>query len=114
MRSSTSAGTALSTVSAMSASPPCAVRLTCAPAMLTPASPRLRADGADDAGPVGVAEEDQVAARRQLDVEAVDLGELLDLPGAGERAGDRHLLAGRQHAAHGDEVAVVGALGVGA
>ena len=55
---------ALSTVSAISASPPCAVRLTWAPAMLTPASPSARADQPDDAGPVVVAEEHQVLARR--------------------------------------------------
>ena len=36
---SSSAVTGLSTVTAMSASPPRVVRLTCAPAMLTPASP---------------------------------------------------------------------------
>src|SRR3954468_18409242 len=40
MSSRTSAGTALSTVRAISASPPCDVRLTWAPAMLMPAVPR--------------------------------------------------------------------------
>jgi hypothetical protein len=39
------------------------------------------ADHADDAGPVVVAEEQQVLLGDQLDVEAVDLDELLDLRG---------------------------------
>ena len=52
--------------------------------------------------------------RQQVDVEAVDLGELLDLARAGQGPGDRDLLAGGQDPAQGQQVAVVGTLRVGA
>ncbi len=104
---STSAGTALSTVTAISASPPRRVRLTWAPAMFTPASPSRAPTTPTTPGPVGVAEEQQVALQPQVDVVAVDLGELLHLLRAGQRAGHAHRPAAGQHAADGDQVAVV-------
>src|SRR4051794_19881285 len=45
---------------------------------------------------VVVLEEDHVCGCDDVDVEAVDLGELLDVPRAGERAADRDLGAGRE------------------
>ena len=83
------------------------------PAMLTPASPRIRADGADHARAVGVGEEREVLGGLEVDAEAVDLDEPLLLRDADERAGDRDLGAVGQRAADGDQVAVVGALGLG-
>src|SRR4029453_9898769 len=96
---SSSAGTGLSTVTAISASPPRVVRLTWAPAMFTPAPPRAAAagattprgaaprgpgvvppapagggpDGAHHARAVGVDEEQQVGGEVQVDVEPVHL-----------------------------------------
>ena len=87
---------------------PSASRETCMPAMLTPASPRIRPTSADHAGAVGVAEERQVLGGRQVDVEAVDLDDLL-----GAAAGPTSVpetetdCAVGQGAAHGDQVAVV-------
>src|SRR5207253_2551742 len=49
-------------------------------------SAKSRTHAPDDTGLVGVAEEQQVVRGEQVDVEAVDLGELLDLPRAAERA----------------------------
>ncbi len=59
------------------------------PPMLTPASPRMLADRADDARPVGVLEDEHVVGQRHLEVVAVDADELLDHLRAGERARDR-------------------------
>ena len=81
-----SAGTALSTVSAIRASPPCGRAADLRPGDVDPRLAERRADGADDAGPVGVPEEQQVLGRHDVDVEAVDLGDLLDLARAGQRA----------------------------
>ena len=65
-------------------------------------------DGADDAGPVLVAEDRHVLGEDDLDVEAVDLDELLDVAGTRERARQRDLAAVGHGAAHGDQVAIVG------
>ncbi len=48
----------------------------------------------------------------QVDVEPVDLGQLLRLPRPGQRAGHADLLPAKQRPAHGDQVAVVLAVGV--
>ncbi len=48
--------------------------------------------------------------RRDLQIEAVDLGQLLDMAYAGQGARDRDLLPGRQRPSHGDQVAVVRAV----
>ena len=98
MPASTSAGTALSTVSAMSASPPCSVRLTCAPAMFTPASPSVAPTTPTTPGRSSYRRNSRWPCGDQLDVEAVDLDELLDLPRAGQRAahGDARRSAARR------------------
>src|SRR3954453_5978624 len=77
--------------------------------------PRLaerRTDGADDAGPVGVGEEEQVTGGVEVHVEAEHLGQLWPLVLAEKPAGDGDLRAVGHRAAHLDEVAVVGALHV--
>ena len=90
-----------------------ASRLTCMPAMLTPASPRMRPTVPTTPGPVVVAEERHVLGRRDLDVEAVDLDQLLDVRGPDSVPDTETWRAVGQRAAHGDQVAVVGRLGVG-
>jgi hypothetical protein len=54
-----------------------------------------------------------VVGRLEVDVEAVDLDDALALVDADERAAHRHLRTVGERAAQGDQVAVVGALGVG-
>ena len=61
--STSSAGAGASIESAISALPPSRLRETAMFAMLTPASPKQRADAADHAGHVVVAQEDHAAAR---------------------------------------------------
>ena len=75
----------MSTVSVISASPPASRRATCIAAMLTPGLAEEGADRADHAGAVDVAEEQQHAVGVELQVEAVQLGELerLARPAAG-------------------------------
>ena len=80
---SSSAPTALSTVSAISASPP-GLRGHLHAGDVDPRLAERGADRADDAGAVGVAEEQQVPSAVEVDVEPVDLGELLDLRRAAE------------------------------
>ena len=71
------------------------------------------ADGADHAGAVLVGEERQVVGRLDVDVEAVDLDEPLALVDADQGAAHRDLRAVGEGAADRDQVAVVGALGLG-
>ena len=66
------------------------VRLTWAPAMLMPASPSTAPTVPTTPGPVGVAEEQQVARQVQVHVEPVDLDQL------------GHLVLAEQRAGHGD------------
>src|SRR3954454_4730184 len=69
-------------------------------------------DGAHDTRSVGVGEEEQIPGELQVDVEAVDLGQLGHLVLAEQRAGDGDLGAVGHGPAHRDQVPVVGALDV--
>src|SRR5829696_5647046 len=71
-----------------------------------------RTHDAHDARPVCIDEEEQVAREVEVDVEAVHLGQLRHLVLAEEGAGDGDRGAVGHGTAHGDEVAVVGALDV--
>ena len=51
------------------------------------------ADRADDTGPVLVPQHDHVVGEREVDVVLTDRDDLLEVLRAGQRAGDRHLLA---------------------
>ena len=48
-----------------------------------------------------------MVGEREVDVVLADGDDLLEVLGAGQRAGDRDLLAVGERAAHGDHVAVV-------
>src|SRR5690606_28573037 len=62
------------------------------------------AHGADDTRTVLVAQDDHVVGKRQVHVVLTDGHDLLHVLGAGQRAGDRDLLAVGEGATHGDDV----------
>ena len=81
-----------STVSTISALPPRRERETVMFAMLTPASPNTRADPADHAGHVVVAEEHEQRRELELELEAERVHEPLAVVAADRRARDARLL----------------------
>ena len=83
----------VSSESAISALPPRRVRETAMFAMLTPASPKQRADAADHAGHVVVAEEDHQRRELHLELEAERADEPVPVLAADRRARPRGLLA---------------------